>query len=64
MPGWRHAGDRRIVVAWLKANTRDEPGLSHVDVFTIVKGTGLTEHHPYNSDGVGQFETHGSKLGA
>ena len=28
---------------WLKANTRDESGQSHLDLLTISKGTGLSE---------------------
>lgn len=39
----RDARDRRIIVAWLKTNTRDEPGHSHVDVLRIAKETGLSE---------------------
>jgi hypothetical protein len=46
--GWlgmkaREARDRRIVYAWLQANTRDEPGESHTDTVTIAKGTGLPD---------------------
>jgi hypothetical protein len=35
--------DRRRVYAWLRSNTRDEPGESHVDILTLVKGTRLPE---------------------
>jgi hypothetical protein len=28
---------------WMHQNTRDEPGESHVDTFTIAKVTGLSE---------------------
>lgn len=39
----RHARDRRRVHRWLRSNTRDEPGESHVDTGTLAKGTGLSE---------------------
>lgn len=35
--------DRRKVYKWLHANTRDEPGESHVNTQTLAKGTGLPE---------------------
>jgi hypothetical protein len=35
--------DRRRVHRWLRSNTRDEPGESHVDTATPAKGTGLSE---------------------
>ena len=35
--------DRRRVRAWLKANTRDEPGKSHLPTGAIAKGARLTE---------------------
>jgi hypothetical protein len=46
--GWlaltgREAGDRSTIYAWLKANTRDEPGESHSDTVAIAKGTGLAD---------------------
>ena len=46
--GWvaaqvRHWNDHRIVRRWLRANTRDGPGESHVDTITLAKGTGLPE---------------------
>jgi hypothetical protein len=40
--GWNRA-DRRKVYGWLRDNTRDEPGESHVSTATLVKGTGLPE---------------------
>jgi hypothetical protein len=43
---WHHAReftDRRIVYRWLRSNTRDEPGESHVDTPTLAKGTRLPE---------------------
>ena len=39
----RAMADRRQVYSWLRSNTRDEPGESHVDMLTMVKGTGLSE---------------------
>jgi len=39
----RAALDRRKVHKWLRANTRDEPGESHVTTETLAKGTRLTE---------------------
>lgn len=39
----RAARDRRKVSAWLRANTRDEPGESHLPMTPIAKGTGLPE---------------------
>jgi len=46
--GWsaarlRAMADRRRVYTWLLSNTRDEPGESHVDILTLVKGTGIPE---------------------
>jgi hypothetical protein len=46
--GWfwvagRSWNDRRRVHAWLKANTRDEPGKSHRPTAEIAKGTQLNE---------------------
>ncbi len=35
--------DRHMVYKWLRLNTRDEPGESHVDIVTLAKGTRLTE---------------------
>ena len=35
--------DRRCVYRWLRSNTRDEPGDSHIDTATLVKGTHLSE---------------------
>ena len=35
--------DRRTVYKWLRANTRDEPGESHVTTETLAKGTRLPE---------------------
>lgn len=35
--------DRRKVYRWLRSNTRDEPGESHVDLRTVSKGTRLPE---------------------
>lgn len=35
--------DRREVLRWLRTNTRDEPGESHVDTATLAKGTRLVE---------------------
>lgn len=43
---WHHArefADRRIVYRWLRSNTQDEPGESHVDTATLAKGTRLPE---------------------
>lgn len=39
----RAMADRRRVYGWLRSNTRDEPGESHVDILTLVKGTSLPE---------------------
>jgi hypothetical protein len=39
----RDMWDRRKVYTWLKANTRDEIGHSHVDTVTVAKGTRLSE---------------------
>jgi hypothetical protein len=39
----RDAWDRRKLYHWLRSNTRDEPGESHVDTLTIAKGTRLPE---------------------
>ena len=46
--GWfvawlRAMADRRRVYEWLRSNTRDEPGESHVDLPTLAKGTRLQE---------------------
>ncbi len=30
--------DRHKIYKWLKSNTKDEPGESHVDTITIAKG--------------------------
>ena len=35
--------DRRCVYRWLRSNTRDEPGESHVDTATLAKGARLPE---------------------
>lgn len=35
--------DRWRVYGWLKNNTRDEPGESHVTTTELAKGTGLSE---------------------
>jgi len=35
--------DRHIIYKWLKSNTKDEPGESHVDTITIAKGNKLPE---------------------
>jgi hypothetical protein len=35
--------DRNRIYKWLKSNTRDEPGESHVDIVTLAKGTKLPE---------------------
>jgi hypothetical protein len=35
--------DRQRVHRWLRANTRDEPGESHVTTEAIAKGTGLPD---------------------
>jgi hypothetical protein len=35
--------DRRSVYRWLRSNTQDEPGKSHVDTATLSKGTALPE---------------------
>src|SRR5437016_2498046 len=35
--------DRRTVYRWLRSQTRDEPGESHVDTPTVAKGTRLPE---------------------
>jgi hypothetical protein len=40
---WRKRQDRRRVHAWLRSNTRDEPGHSHVTVGDISKGTHLSD---------------------
>jgi hypothetical protein len=37
------AADRRRVYMWLRSNTCDEPGESHVDTITLAKGTRLPE---------------------
>jgi hypothetical protein len=39
----RASVDRRKVYKWLRANTRDEPGESHVTTETVAKGTRLPE---------------------
>src|SRR2546425_12411514 len=39
----RAALDRRKVHKWLRANTRDESGESHVTIETLAKGTRLSE---------------------
>lgn len=36
--------DRYKIYKWLKANTKDEPGESHVDTITIAKGNKLSEN--------------------
>ena len=36
--------DRYKIYKWLKSNTKDEPGESHVDSITIAKGTKLPEY--------------------
>lgn len=46
--GWlgarfRSVLDRKRVYRWLRSNTQDEPGQSHVDTVTLVKGTCLPE---------------------
>jgi hypothetical protein len=35
--------DRYKIHKWLKSNTKDEPGQSHIDTITIAKGTKLAE---------------------
>lgn len=35
--------DRGKIYKWLKLNTKDEPGESHVDLITIAKGSRLPE---------------------
>lgn len=35
--------DRRKVFEWLRSNSQDEPGESHVDTATIAKGSKRTE---------------------
>ena len=35
--------DRRTIYRWLQVNTKDEPGLSHVEAVAIAKGTRLSE---------------------
>jgi len=35
--------DRHKIYKWLKSNTKDEPGESHVDTITIAKGSKLPE---------------------
>jgi len=35
--------DRRSVYRWLRNNTKDQPGKSHVDTATLAKGTRLPE---------------------
>lgn len=39
----RYMLDRRCVYRWLRSNTRDEPGESHVDTATLAKGTRIPE---------------------
>ena len=39
----RDSRDRKKVYEWLRLNTRDEPGQSHVDTITLGKGTQVTE---------------------
>ena len=46
--GWigarlRSIVDRRKVYLWLRSNTQDEPGKSHVDTVTLAKGARLPE---------------------
>jgi hypothetical protein len=46
--GWlstvgRTRSDRRRILKWLRANTRDEPGESHVSAAVIAKGTTVDE---------------------
>ena len=41
--------ERRKVRQWLRANTRDEPGETHVDTSTLAKGTALTEDRVRNA---------------
>src|SRR5262245_22824087 len=46
--GWgatrfRDVLDRRAVYRWLRGNTRDEPGESHVATVALAKGTALPE---------------------
>jgi hypothetical protein len=36
--------DRYKIYNWLKSNTKDEPGESHVDTITIAKGNKLSEN--------------------
>lgn len=35
--------DRHKIYKWLKSNTKDEPGETHVDTITIAKGSRLPE---------------------
>ena len=41
--GMRLKLDQRKIYKWLKSNTRDYPGKSHVDLRTICKGVRLLE---------------------
>jgi len=47
--GGRAWWDRRKVYQWLKANTNDKPGDTHVDTVTIVKGTCLPEDRTHKA---------------
>lgn len=52
--GWFVAGgramwERRKVYRWLKSNTHDKPGNTHVDTITIAKGTCLPEDRVRNA---------------
>jgi uncharacterized protein YneF (UPF0154 family) len=41
--------DRHKIYKWLKSNTKDEPGESHVDTITIAKGSKLSEDRVRNA---------------
>lgn len=52
--GWFVAGgrafwDRHKVYQWLKSNTHDKPGESHVDIITIARGTRLPEDRVHSA---------------
>ena len=41
--------DRHKIYKWLKSNTKDEPGESHVDTITIAKKSKLSEDRVRNA---------------
>jgi hypothetical protein len=47
--GGRARWERRKVYQWLKTNTYNKPGETHVDTIKIAKGTGLTEDRARNA---------------